>query len=186
MYVEDSKIDHHPYSIRLNTLLNSTSVVIESGVNGEQTKSMIRRLNNVLPNSNAKIVIILGGTNDINHNFVPSKITNNIIHLYKIALNSKIYLNSTVYTVAITIPPMKGWKEVNDKVRLDINKEIKQYAMANKELVALLDLENVFDSTNSTNNLKYWSTDLVHFSKLGYDEIANMLFETLVNFFNNK
>jgi lysophospholipase L1-like esterase len=187
LYVSDGKVGHHSYAVQLNSLLNiSTSRVIESGVSGEVTKRMISRLQQQLPESKSKIVIILGGTNDIGHQLPIDSIINNIYSLHQTVHKSAAILNTTIYTVAVTIPPVRGWKGVPEQTRLKINKAIREFAHNTSSLVALQELENVFVSSNSTNNLKYFSPDMVHFSKLGYDEIGSMLFFTIKNFILSK
>ena len=63
------ELSSHPYTIELTSLLSkhkySNVSVIESGVSGEKTSSMLKRLVDVLSTYKPQVVLILGGTNDL-------------------------------------------------------------------------------------------------------------------------
>ena len=189
----NSDVVYYSYALRLMTLLPFSNI-IQLGLNGEQTQFKEKRLNNVLYKlSNEKtipdVVIIWGGTNDIfyaknvkDSSVVPHLTTRHIISMHKFVNHFGAMNNKTIKTIAITIPwsPHYTYREVT--MLQAVNKYILAYARDNaSNEMAVLDMENEFNS-NITTNLKYWSADLVHYSKEGYIEIANKLFDLLCKF----
>lgn len=156
---------------------------------------MCHRLDSILHKTNTesfRLVIILGGTNDMN-SISADHITKNIVKLHSIALNASSSMLSTapththshththfpILTIAMTIPQMLPWggKETDNK-RLIVNTGIRQLTQACQPHITLLDIESLFDQSDP-NNLRFWSPDKVHFSLLGYDKIGELIYDTV-------
>lgn len=156
---------------------------------------MCHRLHSILHRENTesfRLVIILGGTNDMNDKST-DHIMSNIIRLHSIALNasssvlyttpshthSHTHAHFPILTIALTIPQMLPWggKETDNK-RLIVNKGIRQLTQTCQPHITLLDIESLFDQ-NDQNNIRYWSPDLVHFSTEGYDKIGELVYDTI-------
>lgn len=135
----------HPYSIAMNKLLKPSSIVVhESGINGESTESMAKRLPITLEKSiNTRAVIILGGTNDLAR-MSADKILSNLIHLHRQAHKHAGDNQFFIYTVALTIPQV-SWDSANQTARLVVNKGLRSFAASCSSRVALVDLEDIFD-----------------------------------------
>lgn len=176
----------HPYANRLSEKLGKSINVVHSGIPGETVQQMISRLPHVLQKtSDVRVVVILGGTNDLGHRFDVNKIFMNIKRLHEIALSSsKSTISSDVqseqipvYTIAVTIP-QSGWAVQNNlQERIELNEKIREFAKSCNR-IRLLELESTFDQTVPEND-KYWSIDRLHFSALGYDGVGELVFEKL-------
>lgn len=198
----------HPYSISLSNLFGSDRniSIYQSGQPGELTNYMVRRLKNLVMkkywnNKDLKLAIILGGTNDVGCGVNAPGIIQNLIQLHQIIhnisynqvgldystssrrsienINSQRY---AVFTLAITIPDLEWPFNKNDHVRKSVNQALREYAQYCSHRVLLLDLEGMFNYQVNATNLQYWSGDGVHFSSVGYDTIAMMLYDTILKY----
>jgi lysophospholipase L1-like esterase len=173
----------HPYAMKLAELLKNKTRIIVAGVPAETTDSMVMRLPSELSKlSNVRLVIILGGTNDLGMKAPDRYIMSNLEKMHKLAL-SHANNNSDipVYTIAITIPQSGYALSVDLKSRYVLNKSIRILPSCHHR-IALLDLESTFDQNNQTNLINYWSYDRLHFSKVGYDRIGELIYEIMSNF----
>lgn len=170
----------HPYSLRLNDLLRNESTSVAAGVNGELTKDMVERLPGELAaNPATRIVVILGGTNDLGHRIPARTVVANLIKLHTIAHNHTYHdPDRPTFTVAVTIPNAR-WP-FDPQARLDINSGLRAFAKSNCH-VALLDLESHRNQSVAENS-PFWSPDFVHLSPEGYDEIGELLYNRLRTF----
>lgn len=179
-YIHQNQNIVHPYSLRLSELLQAN--VLEFGVNGEATNQMVSRFSHILRDvnmSDVRSVVILGGTNDLVKRLSALEIIQNILSLHQMALTAYADRRAPIFTVAVTVPE-NAWG-VNESTRLDINVAIRQYAASCPYLIALVELEHAFTQT-SPDNAKYWFKDMGHFSSLGYDTIAEMIYEIMTKF----
>lgn len=172
----------HPYSIKLKEMTKLNT--IESGVNGQTANVMQNRITHALQHAKTSgddvgIVSILAGTNDLGYKEPADKITSHVINIHNKVFDVAAMHNKKIFTIAITIP-MISWG-INDTARFDINKNLREFQILHKDKVVLVDLENEFDQKLEENK-KYWSTDLAHFSALGYDTIASKIFHAMQTF----
>ena len=121
---------------------------------------MVHRLPGAMQKHNPKLIIILGGTNDLGMHHPTENIIRSVTRLHEIALRSGKGTTEPTYTIAMTLPQLTWSVDEND--RLEINKGIREYAQRCKQRVAFLEMENRFDQKNKS-NLVYWSPDTVHF-----------------------
>ena len=101
-----SRREQHPYALKLQELLSATEElkdfkVIEMGVSGERTDSMVGRLQDTLENGGKKYeyAVILGGTNDLGTNGV--EMDNVFSNLQKMHYGC---LKRRIKTFAVTVP----------------------------------------------------------------------------------
>lgn len=179
-----SKIIHMPYAHRLSHLLNNNSLhtsaaskyvhVIEEGVDGERTEEMAERLGTLLPHHpRVGLVIILGGTNDINQATNASTIIKNIAKMHTLAHAH----SPDTYTIAITIPDLSPWihLDVTTAKYLEVNVGIRAFQKSTqKKTAALFEMEKRW--VPHADYAKFWSQDRVHFSEVGSRSIAEHLF----------
>lgn len=194
----------HPYTLVLSELLNNTFpsdkekvTVVEAGISGELASSMVYRFPLVVEETNPRVAIILGGTNDLGRHSTAIDIVRNLAQLHNVTLrrsggelsHDEQYGNSH-FSVAVTIPQL-AWLRymteekaaIHEEKRKQINQMLRLMAAQCPSRIALLDLETAFDQTREGHvNDKYWSIDFVHFSPLGYDEIGRMAFGVLERF----
>jgi lysophospholipase L1-like esterase len=134
----DGAVQMHPYALRLTQLLGGHSVVLEeSGVSGEVTISMVRRLKHLLAAAVAEgrpysLVVLLGGTNDTCHGISADRIAAQIRSLHALC-----HLHSPVcHTLALTVPdiaqpqPRSAHTDIEarelDVALLDLNARIRR------------------------------------------------------------
>lgn len=184
----------HSYTMMLKSLLNSNSTlgqlpevrIVEKGINGEDTRAMLRRFPHIYRKSEAAVVIILAGTNDLGKHTDSLTITNNIISLHRTATEQVNSANIKANSIAITIPQI-SWT-INQQDRISVNRELRSYYSSKvnntRNATTVLDFENLFDQKIEESK-KYWSIDFVHFSQLGYDTIGKIIYETLLETFMN-
>ena len=146
-------------------------------------------------NRNFTFVIILGGTNDLAYKLSPKFIVNNLISMHKLVHEYG------GYSIAITVPPLL-WPPPAMAIRKDVNNELRKFALSIPDKVALLDLGSFFDDNqenlissdassnivNETDSLfisgkpnEWISSDHVHLSKHGYDQLGQYVFLKLVS-----
>lgn len=210
-----SPLNPHPYAIRVAQILGrplvqsngkgnlkeqifGTESVIENGWPGETAAHMEERLPSALESAHYPgLVIILGGTNDMNQNREAHSIVRNLKNLHYIALNSTSMTKDSkpVNTIHMTIPPAAAFVDPRNKAqygdkRLKINEEMRKFIRThNREqavlegkagAIFLIDLEYLYMPIED--NKKMWNEDLLHFSADGYDGIADLVHKGLIAF----
>lgn len=170
----------HPYSIELQKLLKSPSIeVIEKGINGENLSQMLGRLPDLLKEIQPNLVIILGGTNDLQGRRDASSILVDLMKLHKLCHGYSLPNGNTVKTIVVTIPPASWFDAMQDGTREVINAQIKNFAKKHLALVGLCDLAATPEFSHVDKESEYWSPDGVHLSIKGYDLFAQVLYTTL-------
>jgi lysophospholipase L1-like esterase len=171
----------HPYADRLSRLLNDEVEVIESGINGQTTLKMLRRLPSLLDRHPSNLVIILGGLNDLAVNRDPDSIVETITEIHEVALSRSTQARPT-YTLAVTLPQLgvDGDHPLSAGIT-EVNEGIRAFAEQNSDRIALLDIENTFNMSNGESNSRYWSADFIHLSPLGYDTVGTLIYKTIAN-----
>lgn len=167
----------HSYSIHLKELLKQSNI-IELGINGESLIQMIQRLPNILNEIQPDIVIILGGTNDLNSKRDASSILVDIMKLHKMC---HLYINkhnNTVQTIVVTIPPASWFDAVQEGMREVVNAQIRNFAKKHLTATALCDLAAAPEFKYVNKESEYWSPDGVHLSIKGYDLFAQLIYNT--------
>ena len=185
----------HPYSIRLNQLLNPGGAhryaIVTRGVIGEMAHgSMTKRLPKVL-NEGTRFdwVLILGGTNDVAHvkNFGDDEeFTSQLISVWspKIVKDIKqlheIARQYGARTVLMTIPETayELWPEFRSirNMRLSVNAALRQYATQVRDTTVLCDLAIKLPRSTLSKELRkvYWN-DHIHMNPIGYNKMADII-----------
>ena len=175
----------HPYSKKLTELLNAenntnTYNVYNEGVSGECVyQEMTGRMPLILQKYKPlDLVIILGGTNDLNQmNCSERNLFEHIKQLHDMAHEAG------AKTVAITVPdsnvasmPIRKtreaiWKALNEKIRAYAEK---------RDDVILCDLaaELPYRALNEDERLEYWDDNL-HYTPRGYDRMAEIIYDSI-------
>ena len=147
------------------------------GISGQTTPQMLIRFRQDVVNLHPKIVVILGGTNDIAGNSGPSTlemIMNNLISMTEIAKANHIKVILCSVLPAYIYPWSKG-KEPNIKIP-ELNKMIKVFCQENN--VNYLDCFGVM--ANEKNGMKEeLTTDGVHCNLMGYKLMEQLVQETI-------
>ncbi|KAL9645386.1 hypothetical protein ABK040_002585 [Willaertia magna] len=191
----------HPYSIHLTELLNNSNnniKVYEYGYSGETTGQMVERIKRCLqkqlteedkyginnwefPNNEFKVVIIIGGTNDLGK-YQTSKetIVENLQNIYNYC-KSKLNI---LYVIACSIPSttfehLERFENSYLKKKIFVNNFIENYCKENNEKMRFVDICNLlsYKDCDELERKMYWD-DCLHFTPKGYDKIAEILYET--------
>ena len=134
------------------------SHIIEDGISGEKAKDMVNRIPVVIYKHHPKLMIILGGTNDLAARFTAEQITKHIVKLHEYVLRNNRTEIKQAYTVAMTIPQLPVEKHEFNLVRIEVNKGIREFVSRCKNRVAFLDIADLFDQKNIS-NMVFWSPD---------------------------
>ena len=175
----------HPYTKKLTELLNAeknnvTYNIYNEGISGECVyPEMLNRMPQLLQKYKPlDLVIIIGGTNDLMHkNCTEGHLFEKIKEMHEMAHQAGIK------TVAVTIPDSNAaqlpgrnekedtWESVNDKLR--------EYAQG-KDNVIFCDLaeELPYRTLTDDERKKYWD-DLLHYTPLGYDRMAEVIYDVI-------
>eukprot|EP00696_Hemimastix_kukwesjijk_P017788 gnl/Hemi2/6530_TR2228_c0_g1_i1.p1 gnl/Hemi2/6530_TR2228_c0_g1~~gnl/Hemi2/6530_TR2228_c0_g1_i1.p1 ORF type:complete len:281 (-),score=89.33 gnl/Hemi2/6530_TR2228_c0_g1_i1:208-1050(-) len=178
-----------PYTVRLQSLLDkqfgSGSIrVVNEGVSGERTDSMVWRLPKVLTKAlaagqNFTAIVILGGTNDIFF----QKPNDVIANLVTLRVLSKSHGASVFF---MTVPELRQEEGVDLYIRTrnTINDGLRDTVCANHS-ASLVDLAALIPqhTLSAERRKELWDPDLVHFSPQGYNKMGEIVFAALQDFF---
>ena len=172
----------YPYTTQLEAKLNAAFnytrfEVLNEGVSGKCAfKDLVKKLPKVLGREKKRVdlVIILGGCDDFRKLRCNRRrnIVDDIIALHKMV--HKAGLKSVV----VTIPECVELDKKSENARILANKKLRVFARQNQDKTLLCDLseglpmKHLYDFDRKV----YWD-DTVHPSKIGYDKIADLLFQ---------
>ena len=107
----------------------------------------------------------------------------NIIRMHK-TVHQHSTIEDPVYTIALTVPTC-GWP-ISEPDRSLINSGIRSFARNCSHMIAFLDADELLDISKDERRSVYWSSDKVHLSDIGYDELGKVRSLTLHFAPNNK
>ena len=149
---------------------SSTEIrIVNKGMSGDLTSGMLERFNRDVIGEEADYVIILGGTNDIGGNMMPSVITDNLVAMYDSALTADIG------PVACGVPSILGVDELIPP-RLRLNKMMQ--AEASKRDIPFVDLFSATADPQTRRLSEQYSADGLHLNSQGYRRIGQSIFDT--------
>lgn len=188
--------------------------IINKGISGDLAKNMAPRLKHALLNKN--LAIILAGTNDYARVVAESerlavwdiftkvgpRKTNFNLPQFKMALKKwdiyetviqlhQICHERNIRTVVVTIPDLYleqyEFFQPYLKYRKEVNEKLQRFAKVNEKKTLFLDLARQIPLLNISveERKKYWS-DGVHFTTVGYDKMAELLFECIKDFISSQ
>ena len=161
-----------PYTNRLGELLGNSYEVLNYGLSGENSASMVIRLPLLLDCAvNFECVFILGGTNDLNIE-TDCSIANNLKKLHDLcALHG-------VRSFALSIPEVVGPNGLFQNVkRINVNKALEDYASVQTNMTFIdwaSNLPNTWQVGGDQND--NWSDNL-HLTGQGYNKMAEIIFK---------
>lgn len=167
-----------PYGYFLQELVGSRGRVRVSGVCGELTGEMVLRFKRDVLDQAPRVVVILGGTNDLGWNALPEAIMRNLVKLYEQARSAGIHV------VPVTVPSLRAegqgreatsWLADHIRRRQVLNRQIQDYA-ASKQLPCL----DLFTATAEPTTLllaDQYSNDGLHLTTSGYRLLGALLYE---------
>lgn len=184
----------HPYNIKLQELFgidiedeDDESYIHERGISGEETFSMVRRLQGILSKDlTYDVVCILGGTNDLRffETETDAELFSRLQALYDHVLSKGSKL------LVITIPDAFMVHELFNKSdakryidhRTKVNSRIRDFSSSqSSERVRCLDLERLMPTVSASGerDTDFWDTDGLHMTQRGYDRFGELVFEAI-------
>jgi len=155
--------------IRRNFPPNSLEVeILNKGVVGELTEQMLARFDLDVVRLSPKIVIILGGSNDLGWGYAPEQIFSNLRETYELSLRNRIV------PIACTVPSILGF-DAGILPRMVLNGLIRDYCSKAK-----LRCVDVFGATmdHATRRLdSRYSSDGLHLNPVGYRKMGVTIYE---------
>jgi lysophospholipase L1-like esterase len=148
---------------------NSLSVeIVNRGIVGELSVQMLARFDSDVIRLSPKVVIILGGSNDLGWGLAPREIFLNLSKMYELSLEHRIA------PVACTVPSILGYDE-GLPPRLTLNKLLQDHCRETG-----IRCVDIFHATleQSTNRLaSQYSSDGLHLNSEGYRKMGAAIYE---------
>ena len=159
-----------PYAQFLQELLGESEEIFIKGVNGELTYDMSMRLEYDVISLKPDYVIILGGTNDLGMGLQPIEVFEQLKQMYE---RVKI---SNIQAVSVTIPSIRRFDALIPPRKI-LNDFIKEYCQTHQQ--PYVDLFTATAEPDSLRLAEMYSNDGLHLSTLGYQKIAELLYQEI-------
>ena len=150
---------------------------INRGISGDDTEGMLKRLDSNVLALSPTILVILGGTNDLDRNVTPNQIAENINSIIELTQEKlpdcKIYVQS-IYPVNSTRKPTclnKVCGRTNENI--EAANTIISYVCEDKN-VTYIDV-NTHLKDEAGNLKKEYSKDGLHLTRKGYEKVASIV-----------
>lgn len=172
-----SKTDAQVWEFRSELSKEVTVEVREIGRDGDITENMVKRLSNFLGKNDDKwdIIAVMGGTNDIAKRWNPKDVIKNLKSLLSLAKDHG------AKTVAMTVPRTKIEKKsdffITNKHSVNTMLRGKEFGLSYD---CLLDVGKLI-APGTERNFQDLYDDKIHFTPVGYDRIADIMFDLLCN-----
>lgn len=145
--------------------------ILNRGVNGDLTSSMLSRFRQDVIDVKPKYVIILGGSNDLGWGFPVEEVFLNLKEMYEAARHH------AVEPIGCTVPSVLGWDE-GIPPRQELNQLVKCFCREKGILCADL-FEGTCDPTTNRLTAEY-ASDGLHLNASGYRRMAEILFKEAI------
>jgi acyl-CoA thioesterase-1 len=156
---------------RVNRDFPSDSLSIEivnKGIVGQLSEQMLVRFDSDVIRLSPRVVIILGGSNDLGWGLAPREILQNLSEMYRLSLQNRIV------PIACTVPSILGY-DTGIRPRILLNKLLQGHC---REIgVRCVDVfRATLDQATSRLALRY-SSDGLHLSSEGYRKMGAVIYE---------
>ena len=155
--------------VRTDFQSDSFSVeIINKGIVGELCEQMLARFDSDVIRLSPKVVIILGGSNDLGWGLAPREILSSLIKMYDLSLDNKIT------PIACTVPSILGYDE-GILPRIDLNRLLQEHCqrIGIRCVDAFL---GTLDPATSRLASEY-SSDGLHLNSEGYRKMGAVIYE---------
>jgi len=155
--------------IRLDFATSALSVeVVNKGVNGDLTEQMVSRFDSDVLHLSPRIVIILGGSNDLGWGLTPTEVFSNLLQMYTLSLKNAIT------PIACTVPSILGY-DAGIPPRLELNELIRRHCQRTE--LRIVDLFSATVDHESRRLDPRYSSDGLHLSAEGYGKMGEAVYE---------
>jgi len=145
-----------------------TVEIINRGVVGELTEQMLTRLSRDVIQLSPKIVIVLGGSNDLGWGLGPEEIFANLRDIYILSLKSRIT------PITCTVPSILGFDE-GIPPRKALNSLI--MGQSNESGLRCVDLFSALADHDTDRLAPQYSADGLHLNTDGYRKMGDTIYE---------
>ncbi|MBS0171142.1 MAG: hypothetical protein JSR62_12370 [Nitrospira sp.] len=171
-----------PYGHVLQERLGPRGQVELSAVCGEVTGEMLLRFRASVLDRRPRVVIILGGTNDLGWHADPAEIMRNLLKMYELArANAIVPVPVTVPSIRIELgegnPEAASWLAQHIHHRQALNASIAEYAVTKG--LRYLDLFTATAEPDSLMLAQPYSNDGLHLTTAGYRLFGQLAYERL-------
>jgi lysophospholipase L1-like esterase len=142
--------------------------IVNKGIVGELSEQMLIRFDSDVICLSPRVVIILGGSNDLGWGLAPREILQNLSEMYRLSLQNRIV------PIACTVPSILGY-DTGILPRILLNKLLQEHC---REIgVRCVDVfRATLDQATSRLALRY-SSDGLHLSSEGYRKMGAVIYE---------
>jgi len=142
--------------------------ILNRGIVGELSEQMLLRFDSDVVRLSPRVVIILGGSNDLGWGIAPREILQNLSEMYKLSLQNKIV------PIACTVPSILGY-DMGIPPRILLNKLLQEHCR-NIGIRCVDVFRATLDQATSRLALPY-SSDGLHLSAEGYRKMGAVIYE---------
>ncbi len=142
--------------------------IVNKGIVGELSEQMLARFDSDVIRLSPRVVIVLGGSNDLGWGLAPREVFLNLSKMYRLSLENRIT------PVACTVPSILGYDE-GIPPRLVLNQLLREHC---REIG--IRCADVFSATleKATSRLaSQYSSDGLHLSSEGYRKMGVVIYE---------
>jgi lysophospholipase L1-like esterase len=142
--------------------------IVNKGIVGQLTEQMLLRFDSDVIRLSPRVVIILGGSNDLGWGVAPTEVLQNLSEMYRLSLQNKIV------PIACTVPSILGY-DTGIRPRILLNKLLQEHC---REIgIRCVDVfRATLDQSTSRLALRY-SSDGLHLSSEGYRKMGAVIYE---------
>jgi lysophospholipase L1-like esterase len=161
----DFLIDH----IRTDFPSDSLSIeIINKGIVGELSEQMLTRFDSDVIRLSPRVVIVLGGSNDLGWGLAPREVLSNLSKMYRLSLENQMT------PIACTVPSVLGYDE-GISPRIELNRLLQEHC---QEMgIRCVD---VFRATLDRATIRLalqYSSDGLHLNSEGYRKMGTVIYE---------
>jgi len=142
--------------------------MINRGAIGELSEQMLARFDLDVIRFSPRIVIILGGSNDLGWGYAPEEIFSNLRQMYGLAVTNSIV------PIACSVPSILGFDD-GIPPRIALNRLIRE--QCRKERIGFVDLFSATMDPATRRLANVYSSDGLHLNEEGYRKIGTTIYE---------
>jgi len=142
--------------------------MINRGAIGELSEQMLARFDLDVIRLSPRIVIILGGSNDLGWGYTPDEIFSNLRQMYELALRNAIV------PIACSVPSILGFDD-GIPPRIVLNGQIREHCEKGK--IRFVDLSSATMDPATRRLADVYSSDGLHLNETGYRKIGATIYE---------
>lgn len=146
--------------------------ILNKGVTGELSEQMLARFDSDVIRLSPKIVIILGGSNDLGWGLAPKEVFANLHDMYELSLRNGIV------PIACSVPSILGF-DAGIAPRIALNKLIQEHCR--KSELRCVDLFSATIDQATGRLASRYSSDGLHLNTDGYRKIGDTIYEEGLN-----